>query len=139
MIDHNWTPEKNHTLQFIEDVEAKNAPLATEAILTDEALERGGLVKIEAFVRTKTSAAAARKAKQRETQEAAGLKQINITAPEEVQEKIKAIAKACTAGQSFETAVQSVTSHALVTGWKGILVKVLTTLLTWLQHPKKTA
>ena len=104
-----------NTAKFIQEVETQNAPIAAEAILTDEDLERGGLIKVEAFIRTKTSAAAARKARQRENQEAAGLKQINVTAPSDVQEKIKAIAKACSAGQSFEVAVQSVTSHGLVT------------------------
>lgn len=129
-------------LKFIEDVENLNAPIEAEAILTDNALTRGGLVKVEAFIRTKTSAAAARKAKQRETQEAADMKQLNITVPVEAQDKIKAIAKACAEGKSFETAVQSVTSHALVTnskkGWRYFAAKLLTALLTWLQKTEKT-
>lgn len=130
-------------LKFIEDVANLNAPIEAETILTDDALTRGGLVKVEAFIRTKTSAAAARKAKQRESQKKAGMKQINVTVPVEVHDKIKAIAKACAEGKTFETAVQSVTSHALVTnsrkGWRYFAAKVLTTLLTWLQKTEKTA
>lgn len=44
--------------QYIEEATAKDAPIAADAILTDQQLERGGLVKVEAFMRTRTSAAA---------------------------------------------------------------------------------
>lgn len=124
----------------------QDKPIASDAILTDEQLDRGGLVKVEAFMRTRTSAAAARKSKQRERQAEEGLKTITIVAPAAANEPLKAIAKACAAGQSIEKAiiraVPSVTSHGQVTidplkehyetvgrkidsltGWRKIIVK----------------
>lgn len=107
------------TAKYLEDAQAKDGPIAADAILTDQQLERSGLVKVEAFMRTRTSAAAARKAKQREKQEATGLKQTNLIAPVAVHEPLRAIAKTCTEGKSIEDAIKiavpSVTSPALVT------------------------
>lgn len=103
--------------KFIEQIIEQ--AIDADQVLSDEQLERGGLVRVEAFMRTKTSAAAARKAKQRETQEAAGIKQANIVAPAAVVETLKHIAKACATGDTIEKAilanVPTVTSHVLVT------------------------
>lgn len=104
-------------LTHIDDIQ--DGPIDADAILTDEQLERGGLVKIEAYVRTRTSAAAARKAKQREAQEEAGIKQANITGTADNLQTLKAIAKACASGKPLADAIveafPSVTSRALVT------------------------
>lgn len=105
--------------QFLDEV--KNSPIDANDILTDEQLGRGGLVKIEAFVRTKTSACAMRKAKQRETQKAEGIHTITITIPTEAKEQMKAIAAEITSGKSLVEAMQSVTSHGQITNsiWDG--------------------
>jgi len=118
-------PEDNKTYEiptlispaarYIEDATAKDAPIATDSILTDQQLERGGLVKIEAFMRTRTSAAAARKAKQREKQATEGLKTITLVAPAAANEPLRQIAKACSEGKSIEEAIKNVTSHGQVT------------------------
>lgn len=104
-------------LTHIDDMQ--DGPIDADAILTDDQLERGGLVKIEAYVRTRTSAAAARKAKQREAQEEAGIKQANITGTADTLETLKAIAKACANGKPLADAIveafPNVTSRVLVT------------------------
>lgn len=101
-------------VQFLDEV--KDAPIDSADILTDEQLGRGGLVKIEAFVRTKTSAAASRKAKQREAQKAEGMGQVNLTVPLEKKEQLKEVAAELASGKSLiealQKALQSVTSHA---------------------------
>jgi len=104
-----------HATQYIEEATAKDAPIAADAILTDQQLERGGLVKVEAFMRTRTSAAAARKAKQREKQATEGLRTITLVAPIAANEPLRQIAKACSEGKSVEEAIKSVTSHGQVT------------------------
>jgi len=96
-------------IQFIDEV--KDAPIDADSILTDDQLGRGGLVKIEAFVRTKTSAAASRKAKQREHQKAEGIHTVTLTVPVEAKEQLKAVAAEIASGKSLVDAVQSVTSH----------------------------
>ncbi len=130
------------TVRYVEDATAKDAPIAADAILTDQQLERGGLVKVEAYMRTRTSAAAARKAKQRERQATEGLKTITLVAPTAANEPLRQIAKACSEGKSLEEAVQSVTSRGQVTdksyderyqaigkqvealkGWRAIIVR----------------
>lgn len=106
-------------IKHVEDITGQDKPIDADAILTDEQLERGGLVKVEAFMRTRTSAAAARKAKQRERDESEGLKQVNIKATEEVGATLKSIAAEIGRGATLVDAivktVPSVTSHALVT------------------------
>lgn len=135
------------SMKFIEDIAAQDKPLDSAALLTDEQLERGGLVRVQAYMRTTTSAAAARKAKQRETQSEQGIKQANITGPAEIIAIMKAITTACKTGDSIEkailAAVPTVTSHTLVTnpeierlaaigrklenlsGWKKLMAKAL--------------
>lgn len=105
----------NPATRYIEDATAKDAPIAADSILTDQQLERGGLVKIEAFMRTRTSAAAARKAKQREKQATEGLRTITLVAPVAANEPLRQIAKACSEGKSIEEAIKTVTSHGQVT------------------------
>lgn len=100
-------------IQFLDEV--KDSPIDATDILTDEQLGRGGLVKIEAFVRTKTSAAASRKAKQRETQKAEGIHTITLTVPAAAKEQLKAVAAEVASGKSLVKAVQNVTSHGQVT------------------------
>ena len=105
--------------KYTEEIAEQNKPIDADAILTDDALERGGLVKVEAFMRTKTSAAAARKAQQRAREESIGLKQINIKTTEETGQALKSIANEIGKGLKLVEAiikvVPSVTSHDLVT------------------------
>lgn len=100
-------------IQFLDEV--KDSPIDAADILTDEQLGRGGLVKIEAFVRTKTSAAASRKAKQREIQKAEGIHTVTLTVPEAAKKQLQAVAAEMSSGKSLVEAVQSVTSHGQVT------------------------
>lgn len=126
------------TIQFIDEV--KDAPIDTNSILTDEQLGRAGLIKIEAFVRTKTSAAASRKAKQRAKEKAEGIQTVTLTVPAAAKEQLKAVAAEVASGKSLVDAVQSVTSHGQVTkskaeiigeralaltGWRRIIAKVI--------------
>lgn len=107
------------TIKHLEDIHAQDKPIDADAILTDNQLERGGLVKVEAFMRTRTSAAAARKAKQRERDTETGLRQVNIKTTEEASAALKSIAaevgKGATIVDAILKAVPSVSSHALVT------------------------
>jgi hypothetical protein len=135
--------------KFTDEIEAQDKPINALAILTDDQLERGGLVKVEAFMRTRTSAAAARKAKQREREESVGLKQVNIKTTDDAGQALKSIAAEIGKGLKIEDAiikaVPSVTSHVLVTplsietetlaaigravlsltGWKRIVAKAI--------------
>ena len=106
----------------------------TDAFLTDEQLADQGMVKITAFVRTEKSIAALRKQKQREKELAGGLKQLNVKAPAEVHDKIKAIATECTNGKSLDEAIKAVTSHKIVTtGWKKLLLQILNKICRMLE------
>lgn len=105
-------------VKFIEEVENGDPKEITETY-TDEQLSQGGLVKIEAFVRTKANAAATRKATQRKREETKGLKTVTVTAPVEVKPLLQIIAKECSEGKNIEEAIKkaipSVTNHAFVT------------------------
>ena len=133
--------EKGQTMQAIQFIdEVKDAPIDADSILTDDQLGRAGLVKIEAFVRTKTSAAAARKAKQRAKEKAEGIQTVTLTVSTAAKEQLKAVAAEVASGKSLVDAVQSVTSHGQVTkshaqmigervlaltGWKLIIAKAI--------------
>lgn len=81
----------------IEDI--PEAPANPDAALTDEQLAAGGMVKVNAFMRSKASANALRVQKHREKKEAEGVKQINVQASEEARQAIKAIADRTKAGE----------------------------------------
>ena len=133
--------EKGQPMQAIQFIdELKDAPIDADSILTDDQLGRAGLIKIEAFVRTKTSAAALRKAKQREHQKAEGIHTVTLTVPVEAKEQLKAVAAEIASGKNLVDAVQSVTSHGQVTktreqvigervlaltGWRLIIAKAI--------------
>ncbi len=125
-------------IRFIDEV--KDAPIDASSILTDDQLNRAGLIKIEAFVRTKTSAAASRKAKQRAKEKTEGIQTVTLTIPAAAKEQIKAIAVEISSGKTITEAAQSVTSHGQVTkshaqiigervlaltGWKLIIAKAI--------------
>lgn len=125
-------------IQYLDEV--KDAPIDADNILTDDQLGRAGLIKIEAFVRTKTSAAASRKAKQRAKEKAEGIQTVTLTVPAAAKEQLKAVAAEVASGKSLVEAVQSVTSHGQVTksqeqiigervlamtGWKRIIAKAI--------------
>ena len=139
------------------DIEQKNEV----ALVTDEQLEAAGLVKVTAFVRSKQSEVAARKAKQREKEAAEGIKQLNLKANIEHHDLLKQIAasiqtaneeqkkllKQIIADMNNKTNVTSpvtipntsptptptvVTSPKKVTGFKGKLIMLLKYLITQL-------
>lgn len=94
-------------VRHLEEVASADQPIDVQAILTDDQLERGGLVKVEAFIRTKTSAAAARKAAQRERDTDAGLRQVNIKTTEETGSALKSIAAEVGRGATLVDAICS--------------------------------
>lgn len=97
-----------------EEAEQAGGPQDPEKVLTDEQLQEGGLVPVKAFMRTKQSRNALRvKAKREKAQEERGVSQVNVQAPEEAQEPIRAIAKETRDGKSVAEAVQAVTGEAL--------------------------
>ena len=67
----------------------------------------GGLVKVNAFMRSKASANALRVQKHREKKEAEGVKQINVQATEEARQAIKAIAERTKAGEELSNVLAS--------------------------------
>lgn len=115
LTDSGFAKKENtmKAIQFIDEL--KDAPIDADSILTDDQLNRGGLVKIEAFVRTKTSAAASRKAKQRAKEKAEGIQTVTLTVPAATKEQLKAVVSEVNAGKNLLEAVQSVTSHGQVT------------------------
>lgn len=132
------TMQTTQAIQYLDEV--KDAPIDADSILTDDQLSRAGLIKIEAFVRTKTSAAASRKAKQRAKEKAEGIQTVTLTVPTAAKEQLKAVAAEVASGKSLVEAVQSVTSHGQVTkshaqmigervlaltGWKLIIAKAI--------------
>jgi len=118
LTDSGFTKKENtvqatQTIQYLDEV--TDTPIDADSILTDDQLGRAGLVKIEAFVRTKTSAAASRKAKQRAKEKAEGIQTVTLTVPTAAKEQLKAVAAEVANGKSLVEAVQSVTSHGQVT------------------------
>lgn len=65
--------------QFVEDL--KENPVDSSGALTDEQLKDGGLVPVNAFMRTRASKNALRVRKCKKNAEAEGVKQINVQAP----------------------------------------------------------
>lgn len=89
-------------IKHIEDI--PETPISAEQVLTDDQLKTGGLVKTEAWMRTKSSKGALRVQKHREAKQAEGLKQLNVVAPIEIHEQLKAIAKAAAEGKPMPEA-----------------------------------
>jgi len=107
-----------------------------DTFLNDEQLSQGGLMKIEAFVRTTASAEALRKAKQRKNQKADGIHTVTLTVPEAAKEQLKAVAQEISHGKSLVEAALIVTNHGqnrleteigqrvlALTGWRKVIVK----------------
>lgn len=120
MSDYFKKEKPMNAIQYIEEV--KEAPIDADSILTDEQLQRGGLVKIEAFVRTKTSAAASRKAKQRAREKAEGIQTVTLTVPAEAKAQLKAITAEIANGKTVTEAIQNVTCHGQVTKSKAQVI-----------------
>ena len=81
--------------------ELPETPISEDQVLTDDDLAKGGLVKAEAWMRTKSSKGALRVKKHREAKEAEGMKQLNIVIPEAAREQFKTWAKAAEEGQPY--------------------------------------
>lgn len=96
---------ENRLPDHIEEI--TEAPANPDAVLTDEQLAAGGLVKVNAFMRSKASANALRVQKHREKKEAEGVKQINVQASEEARQAIKAIADRTKAGEELSNVLAS--------------------------------
>lgn len=87
-------------------------PADPDKVLTDERLAAGGLVKVNAFMRSKASANALRVKRHRDRKEAEGVKQINVQATEEAREVIKEIAKRTATGEELESVLAQIVSEA---------------------------
>jgi 2,4-dienoyl-CoA reductase-like NADH-dependent reductase (Old Yellow Enzyme family) len=124
----------------------------TRELVTDAELENAGLVKITAFVRSPQSEAAKRKAKQRDKEQAEGLKQINLKAHTADHELIKQLAAELKTANEEQKKLLSeiianlknqaaqpktvptpVTSPKKVTGLKSFILKVLLKLIALMQ------
>jgi len=113
----------------IEDV--IESPTNPDKVLTDDALAAGGLVKVNAFMRTKSSAGALRVQKHRDKKEAEGIKQINVQASEEARQAIKTIAARTGKGEKLENVLAELVGDRLTNEEKqtiaiGQQVKALT-------------
>ncbi len=125
-----------------------------QELVTDEQLENAGLVKITAYVRTEQSKAAERKAKQRQKEESEGVKQLNLKANAENHEILKKVAASLQSASTEQkklledilaqiknsntpapNAKPSVTSHKIVTGFKGKIVLFLNWIIEKLVKP----
>ena len=125
-----------NAVTYLEDVALFDSAVAVEAVLTDDQLSAGGLVKVETYIRTKSSAAATRKAAQREREAAAGVRQLNLKCSEEHAVVLKDLAAALAAGDPIEQVVFDrdpalqyavVMLHQLqsLTGWRKWLARLL--------------
>jgi hypothetical protein len=95
-------PHDNRTADYIEDAE-QGRPLNVDQALTDQALEAGGLKPVKAWVRTKQASNAMRTKRYKERQAAEGVRQINVQAPQEAHEALKALAARTKAGEPLES------------------------------------
>ena len=90
----------------LEDAERAQGVADPAAVLTDDQLEEGGLRQVRAFVRTRASRNALRVQKHREKAAAEGLGQVNVVAPDEAKEALRAIAKRTAGGESLEAVLR---------------------------------
>jgi hypothetical protein len=91
-------PSGTALFEHIDDAVA--ATIEDVALLDDDALKRGGLAPVRAFVRTRQSTTGQRSARHRERQEANGRRQLNLTIPAEdgARAAMKELARAMSAG-----------------------------------------
>jgi hypothetical protein len=85
--------------EYLEDAEAAGGPQDPDQVLTDEDLEAGGLVKTQAFIRTRQSRNALRVKRHQERKAEEGIGQCNVQAPRELHDTLKAIGKRTKAGE----------------------------------------
>jgi hypothetical protein len=94
--------------------DAQNVELPTDKkTLSDNELEKAGLVKTSAFVRSNRSKNALRVEKNKEKKADIGIKQLNVEVPEQHRETVKAISKSLAAGLSMEDAVNTALNKPL--------------------------
>lgn len=85
--------------------------------VSDEALTAAGMVKVAAFIRGTQTSQAKRASKHRQKYTDAGLRQVNVIAPESAHSAIKAIAERVRTGCDVRTALEHVlTSQSQTTG-----------------------
>lgn len=84
-------------VRYLEDALEADLP-ADDKTLTDAELEKAGLVKTAAFVRSRRSKNALRIERTREKLKAEGIKQVNVQIPEQHAEVIKQFAKDLASG-----------------------------------------
>jgi hypothetical protein len=90
----------------LEDAERAQGVADPAAVLTDDQLEAGGLRQVRAFVRTRASKNALRVQKHREKAAAEGLGQVNVVAPDEARDVLRAIAKRTAGGEALEAVLR---------------------------------
>lgn len=92
-------------IEYVDEV--RSHPIDCDAPLSEEALASGGLVKVNAYVRTRSSANALRVKKSRQRAASDGLRQLNVVVPVEAHAAIKAFAKGLQRGNSVADAAKS--------------------------------
>ena len=110
--------------------------------LTDDALSAAGMVKVAAFVRSDSTAQAKRTNKHRKRCAEAGLRQLNVVAPESAHPTIKAIAEQLRTGcgvraaleyvlaselgaKTIDTSIQFMHRSKKVAGWRRLVTRVM--------------
>lgn len=94
-------------VRYLEDALEADLPV-DDKTLTDAELEKAGLVKTAAFVRSRRSKNALRIERTREKLKAEGIKQVNVQIPEQHAEVIKQFAKDLAAGEAPADAAKKI-------------------------------
>lgn len=101
----------NDLPNHVEDV--PNKPVAMEKALTADDLRAGGLVQVEAWVRTRTSKAAGRAKAYKERLAVQGIQQVNVLAPESAEPVLKAIAQRTAQGEEVQQVLRNLVAVAV--------------------------
>jgi len=94
----------------IEDAENATTPTENNPTYTDDQLEKAGLVRTSAFVRSKRSKNALRVEKHKNKKEDQGIKQLNVEVPAEHRERMKQLANALKQGSTLADAMKAMLS-----------------------------
>lgn len=108
------------SIEYIDDI--RSQPIGCNAPLSEAALASGGLVKVSAYLRTRSSANALRVQKSRQRAASDGLRQLNVVVPVEAHAAIKAFAKGLQGGSSIADAAKALLSGELAAGAPGATV-----------------
>lgn len=110
-------------MEYIDDV--RDQPIDCNAALSDEALATSGLVRVSAYVRTRSSANALRIKKARQRAAADGLRQLNVVVPIEAHAAIRAFVKDLQAGSGVVDAAKALLVGESAAGTPDVVVQLV--------------